>query len=717
MITQFKRLSAHLGPSIHIDEQKKDIDKYAEIKNVQQLDEKLYEAGVQIEYDYYDKKIILLFCIHCQLELNGGKRYNVAVHNEWKAVKALGCRHIKNHTHNINTLGPSSKLKYKQAWYNLCGLFIEEVLARNSMNHWPKAVASLKAKGLQVGNKQHTAKAWEIYRPVAFRVIREMIADFITHPLPFCNDMAAGSHISCDGGEMGSNKCEYTRNKYWNYKIGIFQSTATQVQHIKYDEDDIKTQETGEALALNKIDLFESLGIDIKNKPWLLTGANADTVYHKGHRDVLGKLKKMIKSKAWFVQQIDPAHLVELVMKFCKAQHAMIQIITRAAKTLTSKSKKRTAQIKQYQGSFYKVIQPHSKTKFTAHWTNSTLKPIGINTNGIINFLNKNTKSSTIEGRENLYHLEIIKSGYFHCASRAITDIFLHGLRLQGKSQSDYQHTQLPAIKDQWLISVEIILKDMENTFKGYDSLSISQKKKVKDLIPETLSSYFPSFKDIEFAEDEIIIKRDFDYGMEYEKYRKKVRNNSDLIGEMQNKFGETRALYTKLEYLKPKKLCNICNLGEAVGPFVRCKRCLKYYHYPDCDNHGAVNYDITFWEKHPYYCFFNGCDSLKKKKLDENQMMHCILSQGNTDDEDSEEEKLLNDDDDATVMDVEREEDEEHVDEYSDSDTDDEDDESEYELDDQSDDESDDEDEEEEPNKNSSKKKKYCIKKVINNE
>ena len=207
--------------------------------------------------------------------------------------------HVNSNDHVIALNCPYYHSRLHRVWHNLSDLYLDEILARNSNNHWTEAILSLKRKRIDIGNKQHHIHGVKLFRPVLYKISVNMVGMCIKTPLKCCG-MPGGFAFAFDGGQMGPNKVEYIRVKFFYDKWCIFLSCCIRVHQITYDETDITTQETGTRLAHNKEIAVRDIGVVIQNAPDLCYGASADTIYHLGHRQVLNKMIKLFKINGFF---------------------------------------------------------------------------------------------------------------------------------------------------------------------------------------------------------------------------------------------------------------------------------------------------------------------------------------------------------------------------------------------------------------------------------
>ena len=118
----------------------------------------------------------------------------------------------------------------------------------------------------------------------------------------------------------------------------------------------------------------------------------------------------------YFISIPDVPHKVEnankYVMKNCVGHQLNIEFSV-AANSPFSYSKKKLAHIRQFCGVYSVGLNRYSSTKFVAHHADLTLASFNRMTNDIIHGFRENLTVTTKEGRDNLYNLKIVESGYF----------------------------------------------------------------------------------------------------------------------------------------------------------------------------------------------------------------------------------------------------------------------------------------------------------------
>ena len=118
----------------------------------------------------------------------------------------------------------------------------------------------------------------------------------------------AGFSLACDAGKWNKYKLEYIRCTFFYEREAIFLSTHVYVV-------DITLNQTGLALAENKLMVFDALKMSQSEITECLMGCHGDGAYSGKYLKVLDKMKVMYRANALYSNQIDICHMIDTANK------------------------------------------------------------------------------------------------------------------------------------------------------------------------------------------------------------------------------------------------------------------------------------------------------------------------------------------------------------------------------------------------------------------
>ena len=241
--------------------------------------------------------------------------------------------------------------------------------------------------------------------------------------------------------------------------------------------------------------MFDELGLNADQVSDLLMNASADGAYHEGHLDVMRKMVHKYELNELFQIIQDIAHKLEAENKMVLKSDAFYAMNVECAKIINKPfiySKKKLAAMRRYVGAYSVTVKQHSTTRFVAHYADLTLSAFNRMTNGMMNEFRKNLKYTTAGGRDNIFRLKIIESGYFQINNRFVQSTLRFVTRISKAVQGDNNPYYLNPNESKAIIfKLQHVKQQLQTELDENANLTSTAKRDLNRILLPSLNTYF----------------------------------------------------------------------------------------------------------------------------------------------------------------------------------------------------------------------------------